>query len=85
MRVVFLGSGPTVGTDFACGPYAYPNDTSEAVLLQDAFSHAIDNANMYGIEYDSEAEGDYETVTNGDDLEYIWEIYDPEKHDHLLN
>ena len=84
MQVVFLGSGPTVGTDFAHGPYAYPDDTSESVLSQDAFSYALANAEMYGYDYAPEAEGDYETVTNGEDLDYFWEIYDPEKHDGLL-
>ena len=82
MLVVFLGSGPTVGTDFACGPYTFPDDVSEDALNREAFMHAVDNAEMYGIQFDKEAKGDYETVTNG---EYIWEIYDPEKHDHLLN
>ena len=84
-KIVFGGSGPTVGMDYmeAC----FVDDTiTSAELDTEAWERAIDNVEMYGFSYDPECEGDYETCTNGDDIEGWWAEYDPEEHDgHLID
>lgn len=82
-KIVFLGSAPVVGTEYCIGEI-FEDDVTDAELSNMAFEYSVQNAEMYGFSYDTECEGDYETCTNGDDIEYSWEEYDPEAHDGLM-
>lgn len=82
-KIVLIGAGPTVGTSFAEGVLV-PYDISDSDLDDMSFEASVANAEMYGYQYDPDCEGDYETQTNGDDLDYRWEDYNPEEHDGLF-
>jgi len=82
-KIVFGGSGPTVGMDYL---EAVLTDATDKQLYEEAWQRAIDNAEMYGFSYDTECEGDYETCTNGEDIEGWWAEYDEAEHaGHLLH
>ena len=84
-KIVFGGSGPTVGMDYCHAAY-FEDDVTDAELDELAWDYAVQNAEMYGFDYDTEAEGDYETVTNGEDIEGWWAEYDRDEHDgHLIH
>lgn len=82
-KIIFRGSGKTVGTDFAEAQLVPDNITDEQ-LSQYAYDISVENAQMYGWDLvDDYSENEYEHEVTSDDLEYYWEEYDPEEHDGL--
>lgn len=71
----------------------YPDDVTELELDNDAWTGALDNAEMYGIEPVEEVDFDADGYAKededapcyvGDAIEGWWEDYDPKKHDGLV-
>jgi hypothetical protein len=86
IKIVFRGSAPFVGTD-----YAYVEEfeemPSERELDEMAWEYACDNAKSYGSVFEGD-EDEYDPSEFchflADDIGGWWEIYDPETHDGIL-
>lgn len=73
-RYIIFTGGPTVGMDCA-----YAHVCSPDKIESDGFEIAIEHLELYGYDYDPEAEDDYETVTS--DIDFNYEIYNGREHD----
>lgn len=82
-KIIFGGSGPTVGMEYCHADY-FEDDVTDKELDDLAWHYSIENIEMYGFDYDPEAECDYQTVTNGEDIEGWWAEYNHDEHDYLL-
>lgn len=87
-KIIFFAHTGYAGMD-SVDNGLYPDDVTDEELNDDAWHHALDNAEAYGIyptpddfEYD-EDEDDYGDQYS-DNIEGWWEDYDPEKHDGLV-
>ena len=74
---------------------SYPDDVTDKELNDDAWQHAIQHAEFYGIYPYSDLEDisleDYDHLVQSGDIDNYssnvegwWEDYDPEKHDGLV-
>jgi hypothetical protein len=89
IKIVFCGSAPFVGTDYAFVE-VFNRMPSTQNLDNLAWEYAIEHANSYGQVFDEDDEDDegYDPENSRHFLEHelsgYWEIYDPEKHDDIL-
>lgn len=86
IKIVFRGSAPFVGTDYAFVE-VFNRMPSTQNLDNLAWEYAIEHANSYGQVFDEDDEGyDPSEFCHflAVDIGGWWEIYDPETHDDIL-
>lgn len=94
IKIVFRGSTPFVGTDYA-HVEEFPAMPSERELDEMAWQYSVENASSYGdvCSYGDVYDDENDECYGSDDPRHFlesdidgwWEIYNSEKHDDILS